>query len=77
MLIGYQDRRKPRLKVPQNVRPGGRTNGNMPQKNFAGDSGRQAISPPPGFQAVFPNANLASHPRVSVEPGKMLLRVEP
>ncbi|CAA7013641.1 unnamed protein product [Microthlaspi erraticum] len=68
VLIGYQDTKKPRVRVPKNVRPGGKTNGNMFPTNSAGDSGRQAISPPPGFQAVSPNANLASLPRVSFEP---------
>ncbi|CAH2036892.1 unnamed protein product [Thlaspi arvense] len=66
VLIGYQDK-KLRPKVAENVRPAG-TNGNMFQNNPGGDSGRQAISPPPGFQAVFSNANLASLPRASVEP---------
>uniref|UniRef100_A0A1J3IRV9 MORC family CW-type zinc finger protein 4 n=1 Tax=Noccaea caerulescens TaxID=107243 RepID=A0A1J3IRV9_NOCCA len=68
VLIGYQDTKKPRPKVPKNVQPGGKTNGNMFPTNSARDSGRQARSPPPGFQAVFPNANLPSRPRVSVEP---------
>lgn len=53
MLIGYQVNKKPRLQIPQNVQP----------------AGRQPISPPPGFQAVFSQGNLASLPRVSVEPG--------
>lgn len=76
MLIGYHDTKKSRLKVPQNVQTGGRPNVNMLQKNSAGYSGRQTINPPPGFPAAFPNANLASLPRVSTEPGKMLRRVK-
>ncbi|CAN6880004.1 unnamed protein product [Brassica oleracea] len=68
VLIGYQDVNKPRPKVPQNVQPGGRPNANMLRKNSAGYSGRQTMSPPPGFPAVFNNTNLASLPRVSAEP---------
>ncbi|CAH8391097.1 unnamed protein product [Eruca vesicaria subsp. sativa] len=70
VLIGYQDQatKRARQKVHQNVQPGGRKNGNMFQKNSAGDGGRQTTSPPPGFPAVFHNANLASLPRVSAEP---------
>ncbi|KAF8114347.1 hypothetical protein N665_0039s0109 [Sinapis alba] len=68
VLIGYQDLKKRRHKVPQNLQPGGRTNGNIFQKNSAGDSGRQTTRPPPGFPAVHHNANLASLPRVSSEP---------
>ncbi|XP_010498319.1 PREDICTED: protein MICRORCHIDIA 6-like [Camelina sativa] len=52
VLIGYQVNKKPRLQIPQNVQ----------------SAGRQAISPPPGFKAVFPQGNLASLPRVSAEP---------
>ncbi|EOA39860.1 hypothetical protein CARUB_v10008534mg [Capsella rubella] len=52
VLIGYQVNKKPRLQIPQNVRP----------------AGRQAVSPPPGFKAVFPQGNLTSLPRVSAEP---------
>lgn len=76
MLIGYHDTKKPRLKVPQNVPSGSRPNVNMLQKNSAGYSGRQTINPPPGFPTVFHNTNLASLPRVSAEPGKMLRRVK-
>ena len=75
MLIGYRDLKKRRPKVPQNLQPGGRTNVNMFQNNSAGDSGKQTINRPPGFPGVFHNANLASLPRVSSEPGKLLLRV--
>ncbi|ESQ34891.1 hypothetical protein EUTSA_v10006991mg [Eutrema salsugineum] len=74
VLIGYT--KKPRLKVSQNVQPGGRTNGNMFHKNSAGDSGRQAISPPPGFPAVFPNPNLAPLPRISAQPVALEKRKE-
>ncbi|XP_010477111.1 PREDICTED: protein MICRORCHIDIA 6-like isoform X2 [Camelina sativa] len=52
VLIGYQVNKKPRLQIPQNVQ----------------SAGRQAISPPPGFKAVFPQRNSTSLPRVSVEP---------
>ncbi|KAF3497896.1 hypothetical protein DY000_02057399 [Brassica cretica] len=68
VLIGYRDLKKRRPKVPQNLQPGGRTNVNMFQNNYAGDSGRQTINRPPGFPGVFHNANLASLPRVSSEP---------
>ena len=54
MLIGYQVNKKPRLQIPQKVQP----------------AGRQALSPPPGFQAVFPQGNTTSLPRVSTQPGK-------
>ncbi|XP_010459563.2 PREDICTED: protein MICRORCHIDIA 6 isoform X5 [Camelina sativa] len=52
VLIGYQVNKKPRLQIPQNAQ----------------SAGRQAISPPPGFKAVFPQGNLTSLPRVSAEP---------
>ncbi|CAN8292504.1 unnamed protein product [Cochlearia groenlandica] len=41
VLIGYHDKKRPRVKVPQNVQPGVRTS-------------RQAVTPPPGFQSVLP-----------------------
>ncbi|KAL1207835.1 Protein MICRORCHIDIA 6 [Cardamine amara subsp. amara] len=68
VLLGYRVQKRPRPQTPQNVQPGGRKNVNTFQKNSAGVSGRPAISPPPGFEAVFPNGNLASLPRVTVEP---------
>jgi hypothetical protein len=52
VLIGYQVNKKPRLQIPQKVQP----------------AGRQALSPPPGFQAVFPQGNTTSLPRVSTQP---------
>ncbi|KAJ0237541.1 Protein MICRORCHIDIA 6 [Hirschfeldia incana] len=52
VLIGYKDLKKHRQKVPQNLQPVGRKNGNVFQKNSAGDSVRQTTSPPPGFPAV-------------------------
>ncbi|KAL0799786.1 hypothetical protein Bca101_054961 [Brassica carinata] len=67
VLIGYRVKKRSQ-KVPQNVQPGGRTNGSMFQKNSAGNSVRQTTSPPPGFPAVFHNANSSSLPRVSAEP---------
>ncbi|XP_010532289.1 PREDICTED: protein MICRORCHIDIA 6 [Tarenaya hassleriana] len=68
VLIGYQERKKPRIRKSQDILVDSRTCSDIYPHKPSVVIDRQAITAPPGFQKAFICGNSASLSRATVEP---------